>query len=71
MINDARLFLSAAAIHFVMEDNSDLQILFIASSIFLEDNTVLQYPVRIYNIYNINSIYSISIYSIYGIDGFS
>ena len=67
MINDARLFLSAAAIHFVMEDNSDLQILFIAPSIFLEDITVLQYPVRIYNI---NSIYSNSIYSIYDIYGF-
>ena len=40
MINDARLFLSAAAIHFDMEDNSDLQILFIATSIFLVANTV-------------------------------
>ena len=40
MINDARLFLSAATIHFDMEDNSDLQILFIATSIFLVANTV-------------------------------
>ena len=40
MINDARLVLSAATIHFDMEDNSDLQILFIATSIFLVANTV-------------------------------
>ena len=39
MINDARLVLSAATIHFDMEDNSDLQILFIATSIFLAANT--------------------------------
>ena len=60
MINDARLVLSAATIHFDMEDNSDLQILFIATSIFLAANTALQCPVHIYNIY--------SIYSIYGVD---
>ena len=40
MINDARLVLSTATIHFDMEDNSDLQILFIATSIFLVANTV-------------------------------
>ena len=60
MINDARLFLSAAAIHFDMEDNSDLQILFIATSIFTGANTASHCPVHIYNIY--------SIYSIYGVD---
>ena len=50
MINDARLFLSAAAIHFDMEDNSDLQILFIATSIFLvaTQYQVLQCPIHIY-----------------------